>query len=140
MGQGVKTGEGSGSVQENLSRRERQIMDIIFSHGQATAGQIGRELPDPPAPGAVRTMLQILERRGHVTRYRKGLEFVYQPAIPKEQAAGLALERVLKVFFGGSFEKAVTAHLAEHAGEMSPDEFKRLSAIMRKAKGKGRRS
>ena len=122
----------------NLSRRERQIMDIIFSHGEATAGEIGKELPDPPAPGAVRTMLHILEQRGHITRYRKGREFVYQPAAPKEQAAGQAMERVLKVFYGGSFEKAVTAHLAEHADEMSPEEFKRLSAVIRKAKNEGK--
>ena len=127
-------------MHENLSRRERQIMDILFSHGEATAGQIGRELPDPPAPGAVRTMLYILEERGHIQRYRQGREYVYQPVAPRAQAADQALARVLKVFYGGSFEQAVVAHLAEHADAMSAEEFKRLSAVIRKAKGQGKRS
>ena len=102
-------------MEQHLSRRERQIMDIIYSHGETTAGQVGRELPDPPAQGAVRTMLRILEDRGHIKRYRKGREYIYQPTSPKDQAGGQALERVLNVFFGGSFVKAVVAHLAEHA-------------------------
>jgi predicted transcriptional regulator len=85
-------------------------------------------------------MLYILEARGHIKRYRKGREYVYQPAAPKEQAADQAMERVLKVFFGGSFEKAVVAHLAEHGGDMSAEEFKRLSSVIRKAKDQGKQS
>jgi predicted transcriptional regulator len=125
-------------MDEHFSRRERQIMDILYSHGEATAGQVGKELPDPPAPGAVRTMLYILEDRGQIKRQKKGREFVYQPTAPKTQAAGQALERVLRVFFGGSFEQAVVAHMAEHAGEMSAEEFKRLVAVIRKAKEQGK--
>ena len=125
---------------ETLSRRERQIMDILFARGEATAGQIGKELPDPPAPGAVRTLLAILEKRGQITRRRTGREYIYQPATPKERAACQALQRVLNVFFAGSFEKAVTAHLAEHGGTLSPEDFKRLSAAIRKAKKSEKRS
>ena len=125
-------------MDEHLSQRERQIMDILYSHGEATAGQVGKELPDPPAPGAVRTMLYILEDRGQIKRHKKGREFVYQPTAPKTQAAGQALERVLRVFFGGSFEQAVVAHMAEHAGEMSAEGFKRLVAVIRKAKEQGK--
>ena len=85
-------------------------------------------------------MIQILERRGHIKRRRNGREYIYQPVAPKEEAAGRAMERVLKVFFGGSFEKAVSAHLAEHAADMSVEELKRLAAVMRKAREKGKHS
>lgn len=125
-------------MDEHLSRRERQIMDILYSNGEATAGQVGRELPDPPAPGAVRTMLYILEERGLIKRHKTGREFVYQPTAPKTKAAGQAMERVLKVFFGGSFEQVVVAHLAEHADKMSADEFKRLVTVIRKAREQGK--
>jgi predicted transcriptional regulator len=125
-------------MDDQFSKRERQIMDIIFSHGEATAGQVTELLPDPPASGAVRTMLHILERRGHIKRYKRGREFVYLPTKPQSEAAGQALDRVLNVFFGGSFVEAVVSHLAEHADELSPEEFKRLSAVIRKAKGEGK--
>ena len=121
-------------MDENLSRRERQIMDILFTRGQATAGQIGQELPEGPTPGAVRTLLAILEQRGHIKRHRKGREFVYEPAMGREKVAKSALERVLRVFFGGSLEQAVAVHLVEHAEDMSAEEFKRLSAMIRKAR------
>jgi predicted transcriptional regulator len=81
-------------------------------------------------------MVHILERRGHVKRYPRGREFVYLPAAPQGQAASQALERVLNVFFGGSFVKAVAAHMTEHGDEMLPEEFKRLSAVIRAARAK----
>jgi len=121
---------------EQLSRRERQIMDILFSRGQATATEITGRLPDPPVQAAVRTMLRILEDRGHVRHHKRGKEFVYEPTVPRQRAAGQALQRVLNVFFDGSFEAAVAAHLAEHAGRMTPEQLKRLSALIRQAKGK----
>ena len=125
-------------MHEQLSRRERQIMDILFTRGEATASQVGLLLPDPPAPGAVRTMLHILERRGHIRRYKRGREFVYLPTAPQGRAGGQALQRVLNVFFGGSFVDAVTAHIARHSGRMSPEEFGRLSSVIRKAKRQGK--
>ncbi len=127
-------------MDEHLSRRERQIMDIVFAHGEATATQITSELPDPPVQAAVRTMIRILEARGHLKHYKRGKEFIYQPTVPRQRAAGLALERVLNVFFGGSFEEAVAAHLAEHGTRMTPVQLKRLSALIRKAKVQGRKS
>jgi predicted transcriptional regulator len=125
-------------MHQQLSRRERQIMDIIYAHGEATAAQITAELPNPPCQAAVRTMIRILEARGHVKHYQNGREFVYQPTSPRAKAADKALERVLNVFFGGSFEEAVAAHLAEHAEEMSPEQLKRLASLIRKAKQQGK--
>jgi predicted transcriptional regulator len=113
-------------------------MDIVYSRGAATATQITSELPDPPCQAAVRTMIRILEARGHIKHFQKGREFVYQPTSPRAKAADKALERVLNVFFGGSLEEAVAAHLAEHAGEMKPEQLKRLSALIRKAKEQGK--
>ena len=125
-------------MDEPFSRRERQIMDILFSRGEATVGQVAGLLPDPPAAGAVRTMLHILKRRGHVKRYKRGREVVYLPTAPQGRAGRAALDRVLNVFFGGSFVDAVTAHITRHGGKMSPEEFKRLSAVIRKAKSQGK--
>ena len=125
-------------MEKQLNRRERQIMDIIYAHSEATASQITVELPDPPCQAAVRTMIRILEARGHIKHYQRGREFVYQPTAPREKAADKALNRVLNVFFGGSFEEAVAAHLAGHAGEMSAGQLKRLSALIRKAKERGK--
>jgi len=105
---------------------------------EATAAEIAAGLPDPPVLAAVRTMIRILEARGHLRHYQRGREHVYQPTAPRAQAAGKALDRVVNVFFGGSFEEAVAAHLAEHADEMSAAEFRRLSAIIRKAKERGK--
>ena len=125
-------------MEEHLSRRERQIMDIVFAHGEATAIQITKELPDPPCSGAVRTMIRILESRGHLKHYQRGKEFVYQPTAPRKKAAGQALDRVLNVFFGGSLEDAVAAHMAEHSKEISPEQLKRLASLIRKAREQGK--
>jgi predicted transcriptional regulator len=125
-------------MDEQFSKRERQIMDILFTRGEATVGQIAEALPDPPAAGAVRTMLHILERRGHIKRYKRGREFVYLPTTPQGRAGGAALDRVLNVFFGGSFVDAVAAHITQHGGRMSPAEFRRLSAAIRRAKAQGK--
>lgn len=126
-------------MDEHLSRRERQIMDIVYGRGEATATQITDELPDPPCQAAVRTMIRILEARGHLKHYQRGREFVYLPTAPRAKAADKALGRVLNIFFGGSFEDAVAAHLAEHADEMSPEQLKRLALLIRKAKERGRK-
>jgi len=121
-------------VAEQLSRRERQIMDIVFAHGEATVLQITRELPDPPEVGAVRTMIKILESRGHLKHYQRGKEFVFLPTQPKAKAGGQALERVLNVFFGGSLDEAVAVHLAEHGKDLTPEQLRRLASLIRKAK------
>jgi predicted transcriptional regulator len=122
-----------------LSKRERQIMDVVYAHGQASVTQILTEMPNPPMRGALRTLLRILERKGHLTRKQVGKEFIYRPTKPRGQAGRSALERVLDVFFGGSLENAVAAHLTDprRAGKVSPEELQRLSELIEQARKQG---
>jgi predicted transcriptional regulator len=122
-----------------LSKRERQIMDAVYAHGEATVSQVLAEMPDPPMRGALRTLLRILERKGHLTHRQVGREFIYRPTQPRGQAGRSALGRVLDVFFGGSLESAVAAHLSDprRAGKMSPQELQRLSDLIEQARKQG---
>jgi predicted transcriptional regulator len=122
-----------------LSKRERQIMDAVYAHGQATVNQILDGIPDPPMRGALRTMLRILERKGHLAHSKHGREFIYRPTQPRGQAGRSALERVLDVFFGGSLESAVAAHLSDprRAAKLSQEELHRLSDLIDQAKNRG---
>jgi predicted transcriptional regulator len=121
-----------------LSRRERQLMDIVFAQGEATAVEVLRRLSDPPSRTAVRTLLRILEAKGHLKHVQRGREFVYQPVLPRLKAGRSAFQRVLQTFFGGSLEKAVAAHLADSSASLSADELKRLSGLIQKARSKER--
>lgn len=122
-----------------LSKRERQIMDVIYAHGEATVTQVLAGMPDPPVRGALRTHLKILENKGHLTHREKGREFIYRPTQPRGQAGRSALGRVLDVFFGGSLESAVAAHLTDprRAGKLSPEELERLSKLIEEARKQG---
>jgi BlaI family transcriptional regulator, penicillinase repressor len=124
--------------QSQLSRRERQIMDIVYAHGEASGWDILKELPDPCARGALRVMLRILENKGHLTHYKKGREFIYKPTVSKKRAGPSALRRVVDTFFSGSLRQAVAAHLAQRDTAISDDELKRLAELIRQARGKGR--
>jgi predicted transcriptional regulator len=117
-----------------LSRRERQIMDIVYASGEASAGQVVERLPDPPTRTAVRTMLRILEEKGHLKHRKQGREFIYQPTRARQRAGQSALRGVLATFFEGSLEKAVAAHLADPSAEPTPEELKRLARLIREAK------
>src|SRR5947209_20065267 len=122
-----------------LSKRERQIMDVVFAHGEATVSQILAGIPDPPMRGALRTLLRILEKKGHLTHRKQGREFLYRPTQPRGQAGRSALRRVLDVFFGRSLENAVAAHLSDprRAARLTPDELRRLSDLIDKAGQQG---
>jgi predicted transcriptional regulator len=122
-----------------LSKRERQIMDVVYAHGEATVSQVLAEMPDPPMRGALRTLVRILERKGHLTHRQVGREFIYRPTQPRGQAGRSALGRVLDVFFNGSLESAVAAHLSDprRAGKMSPEELQRLSDLIEQARKQG---
>src|SRR3954449_13571206 len=115
-----------------LSKRERQIMDVVYAHGEATVTQIMDAMPDAPERGALRTLLRIMEKKGHLTHREKGREFVFKPTQPRGQAGRSALGRVLDVFFSGSLESAVAAHLSDpkRAGKLTPDELRRLSDLI----------
>jgi predicted transcriptional regulator len=122
----------------SLSRRERQIMDVVYRRGQATAAEVVAELPDPPGKTAVRTLLRILEEKGHLKHRQEGLAYVYLPSRPRDQAGRSALRRVLQTFFDGSLEKAVAAHLIDSGEELSPEELQRLADLIRQARKKGK--
>ena len=117
-----------------LSRRERQIMDVVYACGEAPAAEVVKRIPDPPTRTAVRTMLRILEEKGHLRHRKEGREFIYQPTRARQRAGQSALRGVLATFFDGSLEKAVAAHLADPAAEPTPDELKRLARLIREAK------
>jgi predicted transcriptional regulator len=120
-----------------LSRRERQIMEIVYRCGQASAAEVVAELPDPPSKTAVRTLLRILEEKGHLKHRQEGLAYVYVPAHSRTQAAKSAFRRVLHTFFEGSLEKAVAAHLGDDAADLSAAELARLADLIRQARKKG---
>ena len=120
----------------HLSRRERQIMDVVYAKGEATATDVLELIPDAPTRTAVRTLLRILEEKGHLKHVKRGREFVYRPTRQRERAGKSAFQRVLQTFFDGSLEKAVAAHLADPGSEISQDELQRLSTLIRQAKQK----
>jgi BlaI family transcriptional regulator, penicillinase repressor len=119
---------------ERLSRRERQIMDIVYARGAASALQVHADLPDPPSQTAVRTLLRILEEKGHLKHRQEGLKYIYQPSKPRGRAGRSALRRVLETFFDGSLEKAVAAHLSDPTAELAPEELERLASLIRQAR------
>ena len=125
-------------LHSQLSRRERQIMDIIYAHGEASIADVLAELPDPPARGALGRMVKILEDKGHLKHYRKGREFIYQPTVSRRQAGPSAMRRVLDTFFGGSLSQGVAAHLAQRDTDMTDEELKELVELIRKARSRGK--
>ena len=122
----------------NLSRRERQIMDVLYRDRQATAAEVLAALPDPPSYSAVRAMLRILESKGHVRHVADGTRYVYLPTIARERAGRPALAGVLETFFDGSTEKAVAALLELSPAGLSDEELDRLSQLIEQARLEGR--
>lgn len=121
----------------HLSRRERQIMDAIYAHGTATALQIHSALPDPPSYTAVRTLLGILERKGHLRHHRNGARYVYAPTHPRKRVAKSALRKVVETFFGGSARDAVAALIDSRDQPLSQKDLDELSDVIRKARKEG---
>ena len=119
-----------------LSRRERQIMSIVYTQGQASVTEVWRALADPPSRTAVRTLLRILEEKGHLQHEKRGREFIYSPVRPRGAVGRSALKGVLATFFDGSLEKAIAAHLAEPGVEISDEELRRLDHLIREAREK----
>ncbi|WP_161604243.1 BlaI/MecI/CopY family transcriptional regulator [Roseiconus nitratireducens] len=117
-------------MQTDLSRREREILEIIYRLGECTANEIVGALNDDVANATVRTQLRSLESKGAVNHRRVGKRYVYRPAVPRKSAAASALRRVLDVFFAGSVEDALAAHLADPKTELTGDEIKRLRKLL----------
>ena len=122
----------------SLSRRERQIMDVLYRDGHATAGDVLAALPDPPGYSAVRAMLRILENKGHIRHVADGTRYVYTPTLARDRAARPALASVIETFFDGSTEKAVAALLDISKPELSGDDLDRLSRLIEQARMEGR--
>jgi len=120
-----------------LSRRERQIMEVLFARGEATVLQITELLPDPPTTMAVRRMLHILVEKGHLKRRPEGREMVYAPREPKAKAGTNAFQGVLETFFGGSLEEALAAHLISRKEKVSAEERKRLLKLIQQTREQG---
>jgi|SRR6185295_4028555 len=118
----------------DLSRRERQIMEAIYRLGRATVSDVSAELPEPPSYSAVRAMLGKLENKGYLQHRQEGPRYLYLATVPRHEARESALERLVRTFFDGSTEKAVTALLDRSAGEMTDEELNRLSALIQDAK------
>lgn len=121
----------------NLSRRERQIMDILFAHGRGTAAEVQTALPDPPSYSAVRAMLRILEEKGHVRHEQDGPRYIYLPTVARENAKKSAIRHVLKTFFDGSASQAISALLDDDASKLSEAELDRLARMIERARTGG---
>jgi len=121
-----------------LSRRERQIMDVIYRRGRATAADVHTDLPDPPSYSAVRALLRVLESKGHLHHVSDGPRYVYAPTVPRERARDSALRQLVGTFFDGSTEAAVAALLDLTATRLSDAELNRLAGLIAQAKREGR--
>jgi BlaI family transcriptional regulator, penicillinase repressor len=124
--------------QHKLSRRERQIMDVIYRLGRATAAEVHQALPDPPSYSAVRAMLRVLEEKKHLRHEEKDLRYVFLPVVPREKARRSAVRHLLDTFFDGSPEQAVATLLDVSGQDLSAEDFDRLAALVAKAKKEGR--
>ena len=122
-----------------LTRRERQIMDILFRRGRATAAEVLEELPGQTSYSTVRTQLRVLEEKGHVRHAEEGLRYVYMPAVARRAARTSALRHLLDTFFAGSTEKAVAALLGGEGARLSDEELDRITELVAKARKEGSR-
>ena len=122
-----------------LTRRERQIMDILFRRGRATAAEVMEELPGEPSYSTVRTQLRVLEEKGHVRHEEDGVRFIYMPAVARHAARKSALRHLVETFFDGSSEKAVAALLGGEGSKLSDEQLDRIADLIAKARKEGTR-
>jgi predicted transcriptional regulator len=131
---GKKVAKSKQPALEQLSRRERQIMDILYAAGRATGAEILERLPDQPSYSTVRTILRVLERKGHVRHVEENLRYVYLPTVQPAEARQSALERVVKTFFDGSAKQAAAAFLDPKAFSLSEEELNELAQMVENAR------
>jgi BlaI family penicillinase repressor len=125
---------------QELSRRERQIVDILYSQGRSTAAEVQAALPDPPSYSAVRAMLRILEEKGHVRHEQDGPRYVYLPTVARDNAKRSAMHHMLRTFFDGSAEQAISALLDDASTNLSEAELDRLARMINQARRQGAES
>ncbi|HEV8211622.1 MAG TPA: BlaI/MecI/CopY family transcriptional regulator [Vicinamibacterales bacterium] len=127
------------STHTSLTRRERQIMDVLYRRNRATAAEVMAELTGEPNYSTVRTQLRVLEDKGHVRHEEEGGRYVYAPAVPRHAARKSALKHLVETFFDGSAEQVVAAVLGGEASRLSDEELDRVSALIDKARKDGSR-
>jgi len=118
-----------------LTRRERQIMDVLYRLGRATAAEIMAHVKDAPGNSTIRTQLRVLESKGHVRHEEHGLRYVYLPTVPRHAAGRSALKHLVDTFFDGSSAKAVAALLGGEASRISDEELRRIAELVNTARG-----
>ena len=126
------------STPPHLSRRERQIMDVVYALGRASVAEVRERLPDPPSYSSVRALMRILEEKGHLRHEQEGPRYVFLPTVPAATARKSALRHLLKTFFDDSAEEAVVALLELEGSELSREEYERLARLIDKAREEGR--
>ena len=121
----------------SLSRRERQIMDIVYENGEATGAEVLAALPNAPSYSAVRALLRVLEEKGHLTHRVDGPRYVYRATVPREEARASALHRLVRTFFGGSPSRAAAALIDMESAEIGPEELEKLATLIDQARQRG---
>ena len=125
------------TLHHQLSRRERQIIDILYRLGRATAGEIGAQLPGAPSDSTVRTQLRVLEAKGHIRHDDDGVRYVYMPVVPRRVVRKSALKHVIDTFYDGSVEKVVAALLGPDGARLSDEELNRIAYLVARARAEG---
>ena len=126
------------SALAGLSRRERQIMEILYQRGRASAAEVQQGMDDPPSYSAVRAMLRVLEEKGHVHHQAEGLKYVYAPVMARDKAKRSAVKHVLDTFFAGSPEQIVAALLDVSGERLTDEELERMAGLIERARQEGR--
>jgi predicted transcriptional regulator len=128
----MKIGPGCGlSPYGNLSRRERQVMEVLLRRGSASVAEVLEEIPDPPGYSGLRCTVNVLERKGYIRHARKGKRYIYTPTTPRTKALRGALRQLLGTYFGDSPVDAVAAIVALHGKDLGPGDIKRLEKLIR---------
>ena len=134
----TRRGKAANAREMSLSRRERQIMDVLYARGRASAAEVLEAMPDPPSYSAVRALLRVLEEKGHVVHEQDGARYIYAPSVPREEVRESALRRLVQTFFGGSTEQAVAALIDISREELDDEQLRRMSRMIAEARKEGR--
>ena len=119
---------------QKLSRRERQIMDVLYERGRATAAEILAALPDPPSYSSIRALIKVLEDKGHVKHQEDGPRYVFTPSVPRSKARRNAVKHLLQTFFDDSAGEAVASLLGLSAGKLKPEELDKIEELIARAR------
>ena len=127
----------NGKLQNDLSKRERQVMAIIYRRNNASVNDVLEAIPNPPSYSAVRSVVNILEEKGFIKHKKQGKKYVYSPTISRKKATSSAVKQLLTTYFDNSLEKAVTTMLEMHNDDLTEEDFQRLSRIIERVQKEG---